>query len=110
VAPIQFAVFCDGSTVQGHGLGRATMPEALTYSVVASVMTFWLAARAVGLGVGWVSILDPDALHRALDVPSAWKLVAYLCVGWPVEEHLEPELSKRGWQVRTAAGRAVLRR
>lgn len=110
VAPAQFAVFSDQATAQGHGLGRATMPETLCYSVVGSITTFWLAARSMGLGVGWVSILDPDEVHRALDVPTAWKLVAYLCIGWPLEEHLEPELSMAGWQARTSAGRVVLRR
>lgn len=109
-APVQFAVFSDPATAQGHGLGRATMPETVHYSVVAAIQTFWLAARSLGLGVGWVSILSPDDVHRALDVPGAWKLVAYLCVGWPSEEHLEPELSIKGWQERTSAGRFVLRR
>lgn len=110
VAPVQFAVFSDPATAQGHGLGRMTMPETLAYSAVASIMTFWLAARSLGLGVGWVSILDPKAIHCALAAPTAWQLVAYLCVGWPIEEHVEPELSLRGWQDRTSAGRIVLRR
>lgn len=109
-APVQFAVFSDRGTAQGHGLGRASMPEVLDYSAVASIMTFWLAARAQGIGVGWVSIIDPDALMRALDVPAAWRLVAYLCVGWPVEDHADPELERRHWQARTPAGRLVERR
>ena len=109
-APVQFAVFCDQTTAQGHGLGRATMPETLNYSVVASILTFWLAARAHGLGVGWVSILDAEEIHRALEAPAPWKFVAYLCIGWPIETHLQPELSRRGWQARTTAGRTVLRR
>ncbi|WP_239501204.1 nitroreductase family protein, partial [Stenotrophomonas maltophilia] len=58
-APVHLAVFCDETTEAGLGLGRATMPEMLRYSVVGAVQTFWLAARARGLGVGWVSILDP---------------------------------------------------
>lgn len=109
-APVQFAVFSDETTAQGHGLGRLTMPETVNYSVVSSIMTFWLMARSIGLGVGWVSILDPNVVHRALEVPAAWKLVAYLCIGWPAEEHLEPELSRTAWQARTSAGRVVLRR
>lgn len=109
-APIHFAVFCDRDPGQGHGLGRATIPETLDYSVVASITTFWLAARAHGLGVGWVSIIDPDAVTRAVDVAPSWRLVAYLCVGWPVEEHPDPELDRQGWQARTGAGRHVLRR
>jgi 5,6-dimethylbenzimidazole synthase len=109
-APVQFAVFSDDTTAQGHGLGRLTMPETVSYSAVASIMTFWLAARAAGLGVGWVSIVEPKDICRALDVPPAWTFVAYLCVGWPVEEHPEPELARNGWQMRASAGRTVLRR
>jgi 5,6-dimethylbenzimidazole synthase len=106
-APLQFAVFCDRSTEQGHGLGRRTMPEMLEYSTVAMVTTFWLAARAAGLGVGWISILDPDQVARTLDTPLDWKLIAYLCVGWPETEHLDPELERYGWQSRTATGRKI---
>ncbi len=99
-APVHLAVFCDEQTSDGHGLGRRTMPEMLRYSVVAAVQSFWLAARARGLGVGWVSILDPDEVRHALEVPSAWTLIAYLCVGYPIEAHLDPELQRHGWQDR----------
>ena len=101
-APVHLAVFCDGATEAGHGLGRATMPEMLRYSAVAAVHAFWLAARAHGLGVGWVSILEPARITRLLDVPDAWTLVAYLCVGHPQEEHADPELVRHGWQARAA--------
>lgn len=84
------------------------MPETLDYSVVSSIMTFWLAGPAFGLGVGWVSILDPDVVRPSLDVPSDWRLIAYLCVGWPLEEHVDPELERFGWQSRTGIGRQVL--
>ncbi len=106
-APLHYAVFCDQSTVQGHQLGRHTMPETLEYSTVGMISTFWLAARAAGLGVGWISILDPAQVVAALDVPTHWKLIAYLCVGWPETEHLDPELERYGWQNRTDAGRKV---
>jgi 5,6-dimethylbenzimidazole synthase len=99
-APVHLAVFCDEQTSVGHGLGRRTMPETLRYSVVAAVQSFWLAARAKGLGVGWVSILDPEEVKHALDVPSSWTLISYLCVGYPVEAHLDPELQRHGWQNR----------
>ena len=101
-APVQVAVFCDEATEQGHGLGARTMPEARRYSTVCALHTFWLAARARGLGVGWVSILDPGAIAEALDVPRAWAFIGYLCVGWPREEHLIPELERAGWQARLA--------
>ena len=97
-APVHLAVFCDHATDAGFGLGRKTMPEALDYSVVAAIHTFWLCARAENLGVGWVSILDPKEVRRALNVPPAWKLIAYLCVGFPLEEHLDPELERHNWQ------------
>jgi 5,6-dimethylbenzimidazole synthase len=107
-APVQLAVFCDEATEQGHGLGVRTMPEARRYSSVCALHTFWLAARAHGLGVGWVSILDPEGIAEALDIPRAWAFVGYLCVGWPREEHLIPELERAGWQAREA--HPVLRR
>lgn len=105
-APVHLAVFCDEATEAGGGLGRATMPEMLRYSVVTAVHTFWLAARARDLGVGWVSILEPDAVAACLEVPPGWRLVAYLCVGTPVEAHDDPELVRHGWQDRSVeAGR-----
>jgi 5,6-dimethylbenzimidazole synthase len=106
-APLQLAVFCDKATLQGHGLGQRTMPETAEYSTTNMIATFWLVARAAGLGVGWVSILDPDRVKRDLGVPPAWKFIAYLCIGWPEEEHLDPELERFGWQARTDTGRQV---
>ncbi len=109
-APRHFAVFCDEATEQGAGLGRRTMPETLRYSAVLAVHSLWLAARAHGVGIGWVSILDPEALKRSLDVPAGWSLVAYLCLGYPVAESLEPELQRVGWQARDSLCRQVLAR
>lgn len=109
-APVHLAVFCDRETQQGSGLGRKTMPETLAYSVVGAVHVLWLAARAHGVGLGWVSILDPDAVRALLQVPSAWSLVAYLCLGYPEEEHLDPELERHGWQHRVDPHRFVVQR
>jgi 5,6-dimethylbenzimidazole synthase len=100
-APVHLAVCADETTGQGHGLGRQTMPETLRYSVVAAIQTLWLAARAEGLGVGWVSILDPDITRTTLDLPEGWTFVAYLCLGWPEEEHDDPELERHGWEQRS---------
>lgn len=97
-APEHLAVFCDTETEAGQGLGRRTMPEMLEYSSVIAVHTLWLAARAYGLGVGWVSILDPAEVKRILDAPASWKLIAYLCIGYPEEEHLDPELARHNWE------------
>jgi 5,6-dimethylbenzimidazole synthase len=99
-APIHIAVFCDETTEQGHGLGARTMAETRRYSAVCALHTFWLAARTRGLGVGWVSILNPETVAEALDVPRAWTFIAYLCVGFPCEENLIPELERVGWQRR----------
>jgi 5,6-dimethylbenzimidazole synthase len=107
-APVHIAVFCDEATELGHGLGVRTMPEMRRYSSVCALHTFWLAARARGLGVGWVSILDPATIAATLDVPAAWTFVAYLCVGWPEAAHLTPELEREGWQKRVPA--TLLRR
>jgi len=102
-APVQLAVFTDEATETGRGLGRQTMPETLGYSTVAAVQNLWLMARALGLGVGWVSILDPAAVAATLDVPSSWSLTAYLCIGYPRLTDDTPELERRGWETRRAA-------
>ena len=109
-APTHVAIFVDETTTVGHGLGRQTMPEMVRYSAVAAVQTFWLAARAYGLGVGWVSILEPREVTGVLDVPEEWSLIAYLCVGYPVEEHADPELERHGWQERLPVEDVVVRR
>jgi len=109
-APVQLAVFVDADTDVGRGLGQKTMPETLNYSVVAAINHLWLAARAEGIGVGWVSILEPDRVNQALDVPAGWKLVAYLCVGYPEEDQDVPELVRAGWQDRLDISEFVIER
>jgi 5,6-dimethylbenzimidazole synthase len=99
-APVQLAVFADEETEAGMGLGRKTMPEMLDYSAVAAVQLLWLAARVKGIGVGWVSILEPDVVGKTLDVPDHWRLIAYLCIGYPEQDHVVPELVREGWQDR----------
>lgn len=102
-APIHLAVFCDDITPKGHGLGAATMPETRAYSVVGAIIHLWLALRAEGLGLGWVSILDRDRLQRDLDVPVGWRFIGYLCIGWPEEDDTVPELERAGWEARSPA-------
>lgn len=102
-APVQLAIFSDEATEKGAGLGAGTMPEMRRYSVVSAIMLFWLAVRARGLGLGWVSILDPDRLCRDLDVPSNWQLVGYFCLGWPETVDDSPELEHAGWETRRGA-------
>jgi 5,6-dimethylbenzimidazole synthase len=109
-APCQIAVFADRATAQGAGLGRLTMPEALDYSVAIAVHTLWLAARAEGIGVGWVSILDPRRIATILDVPQDWIFIGHLCVGYPVTEDDRPALERAGWEHRHPPAAAVLYR
>jgi 5,6-dimethylbenzimidazole synthase len=109
-APVHLAVFADEATQVGSGLGRGTMPETLRYSVVSAVQILWLSARAEGLGLGWISIFEPDTVSRLLEVPDTWTLVAYLCIGRPVEEHLDPELERHDWQERLGAERMIFTR
>jgi 5,6-dimethylbenzimidazole synthase len=109
-APVHLAVFAETNSLAGHGLGRKTVPQTLEYSVVGAIATFWLLARARGIGVGWVSILDNTEAARKLDVPPSWLLVAYLCVGYPAEEHISPELARRDWQAPIEEARTLYRR
>jgi 5,6-dimethylbenzimidazole synthase len=109
-APAHFAVFADRSTEQGHGLGRHTMPEMIDYSAVTAVHTIWLAARAQGVGMGWVSILDPKAVAAILGVPEDWKFIGYFCLGYPQSDDKVPELERAGWESRRLPPSTVLRR
>jgi 5,6-dimethylbenzimidazole synthase len=109
-APVQLAVFVDPDPEAGAGLGRRTMPETVPYSAVLAIHTLWLAARARGIGLGWVSIVDPAAVHREIDVDPGWSFVAYLCLGLPEEEHLDPELERSGWQARLDPSERVVQR
>ncbi len=109
-APVQLAVFVDPHTGLGEGLGAKTMPETLAYSVVGAVNTLWLAARAEGIGLGWISIINPDELRQTLDVPEHWKLVGYLCLGYPQEQTDIPELHREGWQERVDVSEFILER
>jgi len=109
-APCHLAVFADRDTCVGHGLGRRTMPETAAYSAVAAIFSLWLAARAEGLGVGWVSILDPAAVAAALDIPAHWRFIGYFCIGYPEAADDCPELERAGWEQRRPAAESLLRR
>ncbi|WP_158915918.1 5,6-dimethylbenzimidazole synthase [Caulobacter sp. S45] len=109
-APRHFAVFSEPDPVQGHGLGRRTMPQTTAYSAVMAVHTLWLAARAEGLGLGWVSILDAAEVASALDVPSPWTLIGYFCLGYPESESDTPELERLGWERRRSTEDDIIQR
>jgi 5,6-dimethylbenzimidazole synthase len=86
------------------------MPEMIEYSAVTAVHTIWLAARAQGIGLGWISILDPTAIAAILDVPAAWKFIGYFCLGYPQAEDTVPELEAAGWEERAPISSAIIRR
>ena len=109
-APCHLAVFADRATTQGHGLGRHTMPEMIDYSAVTAVHTIWLAARAQGIGMGWVSILDAKSVAALLDVPTDWKFIGYFCLGYPQADDTIPELEQSGWERRRLPSSVILLR
>ena len=95
--PVNIVVTCDPTRGGRHVLGRHTQPQVAEYSSVCAVENLWLAARAEGLGAGWVSFFDERELARALDLPSHLEIIAYLCVGHVTEFPPEPELALSGW-------------
>lgn len=106
-APQNICIACDTQNQRGHGLGRQTMPETAAYSTVCAVQNLWLAARAEGVGVGWVSILDPVRLRSVLRIPDHILPVAYLCLGYVDKFAAEPELERSGWEKRVPLQTAV---
>ena len=98
--PEILVVFSDEQPIAGHGLGIATMPEALRYSTVLAMHTLWLAAQSRGIGLGWVSIVDPAYIVKLLDVPEQWRFMGLLCLGYAEAPSETPELERRGWQGR----------
>jgi 5,6-dimethylbenzimidazole synthase len=99
-APQNLCIACDPASERGHRLGRQSMPETAIYSAVCAVQNLWLAARAEGIGVGWVSILDPEALKMLLGIPAHMVLVAYLCLGYVDGFEARPQLERLGWEQR----------
>jgi len=99
-APQNLCIVCDPESDRGHRLGRHLMPEAAVYSAVCAVQNLWLAARAEGIGVGWVSILDKTALRQVLRIPANMIPVAYLCLGHVDQFALQPDLERAGWEHR----------
>ncbi|SFX28364.1 cob(II)yrinic acid a,c-diamide reductase /5,6-dimethylbenzimidazole synthase [Paracoccus pantotrophus] len=103
-APVWLAVFTEIAPSEGHGLGRATMPQTLRQSTAMAIHALWLAARVRNLGLGMVSILDPARIGPLLAVPESWEFSALLCLGWPEFTDDTPLLHRTGWQENTAPG------
>lgn len=98
--PVNIVVTADPTRGGRHTLGRHTQPQMAPYSSALAVENLWLAARAEGLGVGWVSFFDEREMVRALGLPEHLEVVAYLCVGYVDEFPAEPELMQAGWAKR----------
>ena len=105
-APLNLCVTCDRSR-GGNVLGRNTIVDTDLFSTCCAVQNLWLAARAEGVGVGWVSILDDNALSTILELPRNVVPVAYLCVGYPERFPDEPMLETVGWQKRTPVDQLI---
>jgi len=99
-APVNLCVTCDPTRGGLHVLGRSAIPETDVYSTCCAVQNFWLAARAEGIGVGWVSIVQPEQLKRILGIPAPVIAVAYLCVGFVSDFSDTPDLERAGWRRR----------
>jgi 5,6-dimethylbenzimidazole synthase len=106
-APINLCVTCSrrrgGSLVLGRSMVRATD----LYSTCCAVQNLWLAARAEGIGVGWVSILDHEKLKRVIGVPKSVTVLAYLCLGYVSKFEEQPDLEAAGWRSRIPVGRLI---
>jgi len=99
-APLGICVCCDHGEPGEEVLGRGTIPETDVYSTACAVENLWLAARAEGLGVGWVSFYRPEDMRTLLDIPARVDPIAYLCLGWPDERPVRPGLEASGWSSR----------
>ena len=100
-SPLNIAVTCDRNRGGEFVLGRGPMPETDLYSTCLAVQNMWLAARAEGVGMGWVSIIDPKIVSQLLSIPENITLVAYLTVGYPTKFNETPLLETVGWRKRT---------
>jgi nicotinate-nucleotide--dimethylbenzimidazole phosphoribosyltransferase len=105
--PVNLAITCDPTRGGRHTLGRHSQPETAGFSSVLAVSNLWLAARAEGLGVGWVSFFGPRDLAAELGLPAHLEVVAYLCLGYVREFGSEPELAATGWARRRPVSWAV---
>lgn len=106
-APVNLAVFYRPSAEAV--LGQTTMREVGLYSVVCAVQNMWLMARALNLGLGWVSILDPERVKTILGATAPLQLVAYLCLGHVDRFEQQPELERLGWEERKRRDQVVHR-
>jgi nicotinate-nucleotide--dimethylbenzimidazole phosphoribosyltransferase len=108
-APLGVVVCCDRRTPAAGVLGRATFPDADLWSCACAIQNLWLAARAEGLGMGWVTLFDPVALADLIGLPDGVQTLGWLCLGWPDERPPAPGLERAGWSRRQPLEDVVLR-
>jgi nicotinate-nucleotide--dimethylbenzimidazole phosphoribosyltransferase len=108
-APLGVVVACDRRTPAAGVLGRATFPDADLWSCACAIQNLWLAARAAGLGLGWVTLFRPDDLADLLHLPDGVVTLGWLCLGWPDERPPAPGLERVGWSKRAPLADVVLR-
>jgi 5,6-dimethylbenzimidazole synthase len=101
-APMGSCMTCDRERNGPVVIGRTVKPEMDLYSTVCAVQNLWLAARAENLGVGWVSILNDQALRETLNIPESKAIIAYLCIGFVEKFKDKPELETAGWLPRSS--------
>ncbi len=99
-APVNLCITCTRQRGGPHVLGRSTVLDTDLYSTCCAIQNLWLAARAEGIGVGWVSILDHSALKQVLGIPRPIAVVAYLCLGYVSGFAAKPDLEEAGWRGR----------
>lgn len=107
-APLGVVVCCDRRAPAGGVLGRASFPDADLWSCACAIQNLWLAARAEGLGLGWVTLFQPDELGALLGLPDGVVTLGWLCVGWPDERPPAPGLERAGWSTRAPLSSVVL--
>ena len=107
-APLGVVVCCDRRVAPAGVLGRATFPDADLWSCACAIQNLWLAARAEGLGMGWVTLFDPTELGGLLGIPDGVVTLGWLCLGWPDERPPGPGLERAGWSRRQPLSEVVL--
>lgn len=101
-SPLNIIITCDHTRGGTHVLGRHTIPETDVYSTCLAVQNMWLAARAEGIGMGWLSIMQPEVVKEILEIPPHISIIAYMTVGYPVEFPKTPLLEAVGWRHRSS--------
>jgi nicotinate-nucleotide--dimethylbenzimidazole phosphoribosyltransferase len=107
-APVGIVVACDRRSPSAGVLGRATFEDADLWSCACAIQNIWLAARAAGLGLGWVTLFEPAELAELLGLPAGVETLGWLCLGWPDERPPDAGLQRHGWSERLSLDDVIL--